>query len=175
MSACPRKVRLYLLASKRDALSLPLSLHLSLIPSHFSHQPHPSIHPSIQSSIHPFIQSSIHPSIHLYIQSSIYPSIHPPIHPTILLSIHPPVHPSSRPSIHPSESQILPYVRNETQDWYPPGFSFPAFAEAHREKCWGFPARCGGACDILGTYESSVVSNSNKSNSSLRKSSMHFR
>ena len=73
---------------------------------------HPSLHPSIYSSIHLFIHPSLHPSLHPSISSSIPLFIHPSLYPSfsssIPLFIHPSLHPSMSllisllPSIHPS-------------------------------------------------------------------------
>ena len=109
---------------------------LSILPGEKVEFRHPSIDPSILSSIHPsnpFIllithsyspwrrpqlptrrKTTTHPlfthsSSHLFILPPIPPSLHPSIHPSIPPSLHPSLHPSIPPSIPPSP--IHPSIR----------------------------------------------------------------
>lgn len=101
-------------------LSVCLS-HSSSVHSFFCLAVHPSIHPSVPSTIHlSFIPmySSIFSSIHLsYIYS--LPVIHTHLHSSVYRSIHPSTHPSLYPPIHSSVCSSLIYIHYTILHLYP--------------------------------------------------------
>ena len=105
----------YLLLPSTKGGQVYISIHPIIHPLHPSVRPSlcSSLHPPIQSFIHPpicpsvplFLPSSTHPicpSVPLFLPSSTHPIIHPPTHLSVRPSVPPFIHPSNHSSTHPS-------------------------------------------------------------------------